>query len=630
MNGFDSRLSPILDQLTAHTDTARVMAARVYRVPYARVRVRAALQQPRRVHILEEFILRATELNPPPAPAELPELLGLDSLFVEATLRGLEEVGVVQRTPNALRITKPGQQARAKGQVPQAPEYRALRLLYLSATEELRVWDEQWQPETTATKDPLLPGLPFTEREALATHALAAATLSNVIDALDLARMDWHSPKTGRVLATVDEAAIEEIAFYPCGLIVLQRPDESVVARVVRLPGLQPDATLEEVVNQWLAAGRLNLDKLLPDAVADGSAVVDDPYRVLAANPGSGVERIPPEAIETRLAQFVGEAQQNFLVLQPTLTANSLPANLGQLGEGGPLATLAQRGVFTILGWGGGEKREAEPRPPDAGLVDAFHRLHTPEGYPAVSVWWVGELVGCDLLTDRDALFSTLPDTVSHGGKHYQLGQRAYRVTHIDLVQEALENIEPALARAARQHWQANVKYPQSARVELERCCLTWVAARRPGEALSQLLKLAASGPALLPLAWELFTVTNLALARLPEEVLVEVGAYEALARTVPDLLARDPAPDETATDYLSRVKQLLVYYAEGAPREYAIFLGEMRDLWLKLGLPASPTTAAYFTALEETLATAKEKKKPAARKAPEGPAKPKKLSEAE
>src|SRR4051812_49344590 len=117
-SSVDLRLSEAAAQLEAADPALRVIAGRIFRLPYARVRARAALQNPRRFNILEEFVLRAAaELAPPPAPAELASLLGLDQLFVDATLHQLQLLKALGRNAEgAVTLTAAGKKFLKDGQ----------------------------------------------------------------------------------------------------------------------------------------------------------------------------------------------------------------------------------------------------------------------------------------------------------------------------------------------------------------------------------------------------------------------------------------------------------------------------------------------------------------------------------
>src|SRR5262245_16399352 len=116
---LDARLAEASSAAERARPGLRVLAAQAYRLPYARLRARVALQNPRRFNILEEFILRAAaELDPAPTPPELSSLLGLDQLFVDATLQHLETLKTITRGHKAaIGLTPLGRRFFEQGQV---------------------------------------------------------------------------------------------------------------------------------------------------------------------------------------------------------------------------------------------------------------------------------------------------------------------------------------------------------------------------------------------------------------------------------------------------------------------------------------------------------------------------------
>src|SRR5262245_14036377 len=111
-SSVDEQLSQAALSAEAADSAWRVVAGRVYRLPYARLRARAALQNPRRFNVLEEFVLRAAaELSPSPNAAELATLFGLDPLFIEAALSQLESLKAIARGKGgAVTLTAQGKQ----------------------------------------------------------------------------------------------------------------------------------------------------------------------------------------------------------------------------------------------------------------------------------------------------------------------------------------------------------------------------------------------------------------------------------------------------------------------------------------------------------------------------------------
>ena len=131
-SSVDEQLNDAADALEKADRTLRVVAGRVFRLPYARLRARAALQNPRRFNILEEFVLRAAaELSPAPNVVELATLFGLDPLFVDAALAQLESLKAVARGKGgAVTLTAQGKQFAKAGQGPSNAQLLAVCDVY--------------------------------------------------------------------------------------------------------------------------------------------------------------------------------------------------------------------------------------------------------------------------------------------------------------------------------------------------------------------------------------------------------------------------------------------------------------------------------------------------------------------
>src|SRR5579859_5033320 len=181
-SSVDEQLNGAADAVETADPTLRVVAGRVFRLPYARMRARVALQNPRRFNILEEFVLRAAaELSPAPNAAELATLFGLDSLFVDAALAQLESLKAVTRGKGGVvSLTAQGKQFAKAGQAMQLAEHKVLSFVYRSGLEDLQLWTAQ---AAVSAELPVLPGLLEGARQGLGAQAQAAMTPAAVIAA---------------------------------------------------------------------------------------------------------------------------------------------------------------------------------------------------------------------------------------------------------------------------------------------------------------------------------------------------------------------------------------------------------------------------------------------------------------
>jgi hypothetical protein len=150
----------------------------------------------------------------------------------------------------------------------------------------------------------------------------------------------------------------------------------------------------------------------------------------------------------------------------------------------------------------------------------------------------------------------------------------------------------------------------------LVRACLTWVAVRRPGEALSHLLKLAAAlaedEPNTMLIAWESLTAVLLALGRAGvANVGAEGGALAGLGaadlrRALPEFLDWSDsvlAPgSEALPPFVSALRGLLEQSGPVDAGSLPARLAAVRALWREHGTPATgqPFGAAFTAAGDE------------------------------
>ena len=620
----DEQIIEAATRLEDGDPTLRVIAGRVFRLPYARLRARAAVQNPRRFNILEEFVLRAAaELSPPPAPGELAVLLGLDPLFIEATLAQLEALkavgrgrgGVVSLTPLGLKYFKDGQAL-------QPAEHKVVNLIYRAGLDDLQLWSP---PLAAPAGAPVLPGLADGARENLAAQAQAAVTPARVIDAAEAGGLGLHDPAEGRLLTTVDQVAVDDLGFAACGVLVGQSTltgEGRLIA--VDLDSQAQEPNLQRRLDEWLKARRVKLADFLPPPAEletelgtppEGAAELPEYQKLFQAQLKAGTTPDGVELLRTgnqreRAREMLRGVQHTLLLFLPRLTqATAGPALLAHL------EALAGRGVVSVIGWGTADDREHEPAAPEPAVSEGLERLRTPDGLPAALTWWVGSLYGQDALADHTLLATTLPNVLVNADGRLPAGTATYVVTKPELVSAALEDFEPSLARAARQAWQAASRTPEQARLTLVRCCQTWVAVRRPGEALSQFLKLAATladeAPASMLVAWELFTTLCLSLARIPAPELDDMGATEAVRRAIPEFLdwadSALPPAGQTQPPFVAAFHDLLVRNSQLADDGLPQLLAETSKTWSEVALAGGArSTSEVFSRPVDATAAAK------------------------
>lgn len=204
---------------------------------------------------------------------------------------------------------------------------------------------------------------------------------------------------------------------------------------------------------------------------------------------------------------------------------------------------------------------------------------------------------------------SSVPHTLTVSAQRLSGGASTYVVTAPDLLQAALEDFEPPFARAARLSWHAVAGSARRARQELDRCCLTWLAIRRPAEAFSHLLKLAAqlaeNEPEDMLVAWEALTVTLVGLGGLLPGQADPAATAETLRRAIPEFLDWSDSGlvlgGSGQTPFVSALRERLGQQTQWDPNSTESLLDDVRRLWASRGAPAArmPLSAVFTLAAD-------------------------------
>jgi len=607
---IDERLAEIVADIESREIGLRVVSACVYKLPYVRMAATLLVQNPRRFNVLEEFVLRAAfELDPRPTRRELAALLGLDDLFVRATCQSLEQMEAIEvDDQDRLRLTSKGREFYQQGRIPRPPERKAIKLAYQGVTGEIAVWKPL--PETEDGLS-ILPGLLDQDSNELEAAAMASVTLQQVIDCTGAAGLGLHLPDEGRVIAGVEAVTAEECGEYPCGVLVVQdtvvqaRQADNVFVRAFNLSTGSRDFALEHVLAGWLQEERIRLDQLVPGQLELAALLESDEEEPLhaqqleqlyqdqaaaareqvqagqAASAQVEVELLHDQAIRPRFMQVIEHTQHTLLIISPWITSEVVDRDFKKrLGE------LAQRGVLVVIGWGIARDYGLEERVPPQSLLDSLRAIHTPDGVPAVVVWWLGNQHRKDVLADYAVYMMGSHNWLSYRGDRLPRGETTFYATQAELIRQAADYIGPLFAQVAGLGWDQASQASAIDQSELARCCATWVAARKPEEAMARVLDLVRDNPALAPTAFELMRVICSALAYLPPDDLVTMRVLELMGQVVSEMfILAQPLSELDKSGFVKGFKRLLSRYAESHRSDLARFLEDQKDAWEEMGL---------------------------------------------
>ena len=186
-------------------------------------------------------------------------------------------------------------------------------------------------------------------------------------------------------------------------------------------------------------------------------------------------EQIRPQFLET-----LRRAQHSVMIISPWITKEVVDAAF--LKE---LTRLANNNVLFLIGWGITRDIETDNRPIPQELLEKLHKIQSPDGLPAVNVFWLGNIHNKDFIVNSGIHFSGSHNWLSYRGDRYARGKSVYRVTNPETVQQALDVLNPVFEGAISKLWRESKKNLDE--VNLLRCCVAWSCIDRPERALLEI-----------------------------------------------------------------------------------------------------------------------------------------------
>lgn len=118
---IDKELTALAEDIESRSPGVKVLAARQFHYSVCQQPLQLHITEPRKINVLEEFILKAaSELVPPPRPEELAAAMGLAPVFVNSTLDFLRVNKAIEPPVNApIKLTDTGRNLHQQGIMPQ-------------------------------------------------------------------------------------------------------------------------------------------------------------------------------------------------------------------------------------------------------------------------------------------------------------------------------------------------------------------------------------------------------------------------------------------------------------------------------------------------------------------------------
>ncbi len=499
---IDPQLQNWVDEIEAQSPGLSVLAARQFRYRVCQFPVEVTISEPRKFNVLEEFILRAgMELNPPPTEEDLAAVLGLDSVFVENTTANLRALQTLE-VASAITVTPQGRQFYQQGSVPQPPS-----LVQIYAVADPLVGHLTFQSNSLneiRVDQPDLADFVTIENNIAHISSLSLAELQQLIQDSSLG---LHAPESGKIVTSYSVTALMQTFWKTMSLFVVF----DVLEDEVRLQVRRGKQILDSASN-WLeelkVEGKVRLDALceLSDEVIakERSATLNQKNAEVEARLEkiqqralltARQQRLEPQAdsspqagtavllrdkeIHQAFLDTLKSAQHQILIYSPWVSRGVVDDNFLRL-----LQDLANRRVTILIGHGISRRQEDEERPIPPEVEEKLLAIKTPEGLPAIQVFWLGNSHAKEIIVDGKVHFCGSYNWLSRNNR-LSWGETVYKVTIPNQVQEAYDFLAQRFQAHALKLWNAAMSNRDLTQAEAP--LYTWGALGMEDMALNQL-----------------------------------------------------------------------------------------------------------------------------------------------
>ncbi|MEI2580014.1 hypothetical protein [Scytonema sp. PRP1] len=471
---IDNNLRDLVNEIEAQSPGLSVLAARQFRYTLRQTHVEVTIKEPRQFNVLEEFIIRAgIELDSPLTADELASILGLDPVFVRSTIATLQKLQTLEMT-SAITVTPEGRLFYEKGTVPQPPY-----------SEKIYAVVDPLGGKLTFESEPLndtlvnLPDLAEIVTIDNTITDISSFSLEELQQSIQGSGLALHVPEEGKIVISCKVIAPTKKIWKTISLFVLFDALENKLNIQLR-KGKQ----ILKSESNWLEAleaeGKMSLQalyKLSDETISfERKATLNQKNAEIEAR----LEKIQQKALETaRLAsaeqkkinlsrtvvqlrdgqipqafsEVLNSAQHQILIYSPWVSQKVVDEQFLLL-----LQTLANRGVWILIGHGIAQRQQDEEKPIPAEVEEKLRGVKTPDGLPAIQVFWLGNSHVKEVIVDGKIYLCGSHNWLSYRGDDLPRGESVYKVTILHEVQEAYEFLANRFKNHAQKLWENAVQ----------------------------------------------------------------------------------------------------------------------------------------------------------------------------
>ncbi|MBD2167338.1 hypothetical protein H6G04_23395 [Calothrix membranacea FACHB-236] len=457
---IDDSLKNLVEEITTQNPHLSVLVARQLRYSLQQTNVELTITEPRPLNVLEEFIIRAgIEFEPPPTAKELASILGLDSIFVESTIKTLQRLQTLA-PKSPITVTEQGRLFYEKGSVPQPPHAVQIYAITDALSDNIT-----FQTEPLNEINLNLPNLATFLNINVPNQEISSLTLEQIQTSLQASDVALHVPEAGKVVTAFRVLQSQQIIWRKISIFVIYdaRKDKITIQ-------LRRGKELLDSSSKWLDTlldeGKISLSELckssntainfeLEATVNHKNEAIESRFTKIRqqalendvkpstkrkkSSDSGNVIQLSDRQIHQTFLEIINAAKFQIIIYSPWV--NQVIANREILEV---LEQAAKRGVSIIIGYGISPQTE---------IPETIQAIKIPEGLPYIQL---AELAGShikEVIVDKQIYLCGSYQWLNYNGEQIPLGESVYHVTIPQQVNEAYEFLTQRFHNHAQQLW---------------------------------------------------------------------------------------------------------------------------------------------------------------------------------
>ena len=435
--------------------SASVLAGDYFRYNLRQTKVEVTYTEPREINILEEFVIRsAIELEPASTEPEIASMLGVDSEILTSTFSTLKALKMLEVTPESTVVpTEFGINLYNSHKREIEPKStKELYAIYDCLSDKINLQKSPFESENVPLELEYLGKYINLGNNFVNIDSKSIEEIQEIIQNTDLG---IHVPEKGKTLLECKRLSNSEIVRRKIAIFLLYDDINAKLFFKV-YDGEQELKEASNRINQLKDEERFDWQKLfeLSDESIEQDIQIITRYRKSEVD--ERINQIRQKARESRAYQVNGDESNTITLLrgsniyqafintlmeaQHQIMIYSPWINEGVVNEQfiAKLQTLANGGVWILIGYGIADSENNEDRKIPPQVKASLQNICTPEGLPAVQIYWFGSSHAKEIIVDKKIHFCGSNNFLScRAGRTWD--EAMYKVGIPSMVEEAYD-----------------------------------------------------------------------------------------------------------------------------------------------------------------------------------------------